>query len=141
MRGRRAGGPATRALELVAPARLGASFRWLIGSSWLSNLGDGIDLSAAPLLVAAQTHDPFLVALAVVLQRLPWVLAAPMAGVVADRVDRRRIVVAVQTSRAALLAALTLVVLSDEIDVPVVLVATFVIGVTEVFGDVTASTL
>ena len=36
--------------ELVAPRRLGTSFRWLLGSSWTSNLGDGIALSAAPLL-------------------------------------------------------------------------------------------
>ena len=28
--------------ELIAPSRLGRSFRWLLASSWLTNLGDGI---------------------------------------------------------------------------------------------------
>ena len=59
----------SRIAEAVAPRRLGRSFRWLLGASWVSNLGDGIALAAGPLLVASQTRDPFLVALAVVLQR------------------------------------------------------------------------
>ena len=62
---------------------------------WVTNLGDGVAVAAGPLLVAAQTRDPLLVALAVVLQRLPWLLFGLFAGVVADRLDRRRIVVVV----------------------------------------------
>ncbi len=50
-------------VEIVAPRRLGTGFRWLLASSWVSNLGDGIAIAAGPLLVASQTHDPFLVAL------------------------------------------------------------------------------
>ena len=91
-------------VEAVAPARLGRPFRWLLGSSWVSNLGDGIALAAGPLLVASQTRDPFLVALAVVLQRLPWLLFGLLAGVVADRFDRRRIIIGVHLARAAVLA-------------------------------------
>src|SRR3712207_8010044 len=49
-------------LEIVAPRRFGTGFRWLIASSWLSNLGDGIAIAAGPLLVASMTHDPLLVA-------------------------------------------------------------------------------
>ena len=41
--------------DLIAPRRLGTDFRWLLASSWTSNLGDGIALSAAPLLIAS--HD------------------------------------------------------------------------------------
>ena len=43
-------------VEVVAPARLGVPFRWLLGSSWASNLGDGLAIAAGPLLVASQTH-------------------------------------------------------------------------------------
>ena len=53
-----------RVVEAVLPARMGTSFRWLVGSSWTSNLGDGIALAAGPLLIASQTSDPFLVAMA-----------------------------------------------------------------------------
>ena len=51
-----------RFVEAILPARMGASFRWLIGATWLSNLGDGIAVAAGPLLVAQQTEDPLLVA-------------------------------------------------------------------------------
>ena len=87
-----------RVVESISPARLGTSFRWLLASSWVSNIGDGIALAAGPLLVASQTHDPLLVALAVLLQRLPWLLFGLYAGVVrrsprptAHRRRRRRL--------------------------------------------------
>ena len=49
----------SRLVEIVAPARLGPGFRWLLASSWIANLGDGIALAAGPLLVASQTdHVP-----------------------------------------------------------------------------------
>ena len=50
-----------RATEGIAPARLGRSFRWLLASSIVTNIGDGIALAAGPLLLASQTRDPFLV--------------------------------------------------------------------------------
>jgi MFS family permease len=128
-------------VEAVAPARLGRSFRWLLGSSWVSNLGDGIALSAGPLLVASETRDPFLVALALVLQRLPWLLFGLYAGVVADRIDRRRIVVVVHSARAAVLAVLSLAIALDEVDIAGVLVVMFLLGTAETFADTTSSTL
>ena len=128
-------------VDAIAPRRLGPSFRWLLGSSWTSNLGDGISIAAAPLLVAATTRDPFVVALAVLLQRLPWVLFGLFAGVVADRRDRRGIVVTVQLARSAVLAALSTAVAFDTASVALVLVVMFVLGSTEVFADTTSATL
>ena len=32
--------------DLIAPRRLGVDFRWLLASSWTSNLGDGIAIAA-----------------------------------------------------------------------------------------------
>ncbi len=49
-------------VDAVAPTRMGVGFRWLLASSWTTNLGDGIALAAGPLLVASQTDDAFLVA-------------------------------------------------------------------------------
>lgn len=131
----------TGIIEAIAPHRLGRSFRWLLGSTWVSNLGDGIALAAGPLLVASQTRDPFLVALAVVLQRLPWLLFGLLAGVIADRVDRRRIIVVVHSSRAAVLAVLSATIVIDRVDTTVVLMALFVLGSAETFADTTATTL
>jgi hypothetical protein len=86
-------------VETALPARMGTPFRWLVGSSWVGNLGDGIALAAGPLPVAGQTQDPFLVALGALLQRLPWLLFGLHAGVLADRVDRRRLVIALDLAR------------------------------------------
>src|SRR5687768_9040429 len=128
-------------LERLAPARLGRSFRWLLGAFWVSNLGDGIALAAGPLLVASQTRDPVLVALAVMLQRLPWLFFGLLAGVTADRFDRRRIIVVVQLGRASVLAALSATIVADQIDIAIVLVAMFLLGTAETFADTTAATL
>ena len=127
--------------ELIAPSRLGRSFRWLLASSWLTNLGDGITLAAGPLLVASQTHNPLAVAMAVFLQRLPWLLFGLYAGVVADRLDRRAIVIATGLVRVAILLLLTASILTHRVDVAVVLAALFLFGVTETFGDTTSTTL
>ncbi len=54
----------------------------------------GITLAAGPLLVASQTRNPLAVAMAAFLQRLPWLLLGLYAGVLADRLDRRAIVLA-----------------------------------------------
>jgi hypothetical protein len=127
--------------ELIAPSRLGRSFRWLLASSWLTNLGDGITLAAGPLLVASQTHNPLAVAMAVFLQRLPWMMFGLYAGVLADRLDRRAIVIATGLVRVAILLLLTASILTHRVDVAVVLAALFLFGVTETFGDTTSTTL
>lgn len=113
----------------------------MLASSWLSNLGDGIALAAGPLLVASQTSSPFLVALAVVLQRLPWLLFGLYAGVVADRLDRRRILLTVQLVRSAVLVGLTATIATDRVDIVVVLAAMFLLGTAETFADTTSQTL
>lgn len=92
--------------ELVAPRRLGADFRWLLASSWTSNVGDGIALSAAPLLIASMTTSPLLVAAGAILQYLPWLLFGLLAGSVADHHDRRRLVMIANASRAVVVAGL-----------------------------------
>src|SRR5829696_7838867 len=120
---------------------MGTPFRWLVGSAWLGNLGDGIALAAGPLLVASQTSDPILVALAGLLQRLPWLLFGLYAGVLADRVDRRLLVMAVDLTRAAVLVVLTVALVTGTVDITVILVAMFLLGTAEVFVDTTSGTL
>jgi hypothetical protein len=74
--------------ERILPRRLGADFGWLLGSTWVANIGDGIALAAGPLLVASVTRDPVLVSLAALLQRLPWLLFGLYAGVLSGRSGR-----------------------------------------------------
>ncbi|MCW2847832.1 MAG: major facilitator superfamily 1 [Marmoricola sp.] len=128
-------------IETVVPARLGASFRWLLGSSWVSNLGDGVILSAGPLLVASETRQPGLVAAAWTLEFLPAVLFGLFAGAVADRVDRRRLIVVANAARVGVLGALVTTIVTGEVSIAVVLVAIFVLGTVETFADTTTSTV
>jgi MFS family permease len=88
-----------RIAETIAPTRLGSSFRWLLSATIVNNIGDGVALSAGPLLVASQTRDPLLVSLALLSEYLPTLLFGVIGGVAADRLDRRRMVVAVNLGR------------------------------------------
>lgn len=128
-------------MERVAPSRLGRSFRWLMASTWTTNLGDGLALAAGPLLVARLAGSPFQVALAATLQWLPPLLFGLVAGVVTDRVDRRRIVVVVGLARVVVLAVLVAAVVTDVVGIGLVLLVLFLLGVAEVFGDNAGATL
>ncbi len=130
--------PLTSLADRVVPPRLGRDFRLLMSSSWVSNLGDGISLAAAPLLVASVTRDPLLVSLAALLQRLPWLVVGLYAGVLADRLDRRLMTVVVELARAGVLTVLTLTILTGTVQVWLVLAASFLLGVTETFADTAA---
>ena len=123
------------------PARLGRSFRWLLASSWVTNLGEGITLAAGPLLVASQTRSPLAVAAAAFLQRLPWLMFGLYAGALADRVSRRAIVITTGLVRALILLLLSASILTRHVDTAVVLAALFLFGVNEAFGDTTSATL
>jgi MFS family permease len=123
------------------PPRLGSGFRWLISSSWMSQLGDGLALAAGPLLVASLTHRPFLVALAAVLQRLPWLVFGLHAGALADRLDRRRMVIVSDALRVVVLVVLAATIATGRVSIAVVLVAMLLIGVAEVFTDSASRTL
>lgn len=130
-----------RALDVVAPARLGNGFRWLLASSWTTNLSDGISIAAGPLLVASQTTDAFLVAMAALVQWLPPLLFSLYAGALSDRLDRRSIIIFVNLVRALVLAVIAASVLTDTVSIAVVLVALFALGTAEVFADNTSQTL
>jgi MFS family permease len=131
----------SRIADLVAPARLGRDFRWLLASNWVTNLGDGITLAAGPLLVASQTRNPLAVAMATFLQRLPWLMFGLYAGVLADRVSRRAIVIVTGLVRVAILVLLIASILTGRVDTAVVLAALFLFGVNETFGETASTTV
>ena len=131
----------SRIVDTIYPPRLGPRFRWLLASSWTTNIGDGIAMAAGPLLVASQTDDARLVGLAALLRGLPWLLFGLHAGAIADRLDRRTIVVVGNLVRSLVLALLCASMATGVVSIAVVLVVTFALGTAEVFVDNTASTL
>src|SRR5829696_6179840 len=133
--------PAARVAEAIAPSRLGRSFRWLLGTSVLTNVGDGVALAAGPLLVASETRDPLLVSMALLAQNVPVLLFGFAAGVVADRVDRIRIIVVVNLARALVLALLAMTIVTGTVSIALILVALFLLGTAETFADVGGGSL
>jgi len=127
--------------ELIAPRRLGRDFRWLMASSWSTDIGDGIALSAAPLLIASLTSSPVLVAGGLLMQYLPWLLFGLLAGSVADRHDRRRLVIIADGSRVIVVAGLVAFLLTGQVTVWIVLGMAFLYGTAEVFANTAGSTL
>jgi predicted MFS family arabinose efflux permease len=130
-----------RPVETIVPARLGRSFRWLLGAALINNVGDGIVLAAGPLLVASQTRDPFLVSMAVLSEYLPTLIFGVLGGAAADRFNRRRMVIVVDLGRAFVLVVLVATIVSGTISIIVVLITLFVLGTAETFADSASSTL
>jgi MFS family permease len=130
-----------RIAETIVPARLGRSFRWLLSASFVNNAGDGIAVTAGPLLVASMTRDPFLVSMALLSEYLPVLVFGVIGGVAADRFDRKRMVVVVNLGRAFVLVALVATIASGLVNIALVLLALFILGTAETFADSASSTL
>src|SRR5215468_12680482 len=126
---------------MVVPARLGRGYRWLLASSWVSNLGDGIAIAAGPLLVASLTDDAFLISLAALLRWAPPLVFGLSAGVLSDRLDRRLMMIVADGSRVVVLGVLVGMLLAGSRSVAVALAALGLLTTAEVFADNTAVTL
>src|SRR3954471_10910908 len=85
--------------EMTGRRGLGANYWRVWGSSAASNLADGVFWVAFPLLAVRLTDSPVLIAGVAVVGRLPWLVFVLVAGALADRLDRRRTMVAVAALR------------------------------------------
>ena len=130
-----------RLVDAALPPRLGPNFRRLLASTLVNNAGDGVVVAAGPLLVASQTRDPFLVSLALLFDYLPGLLFSVIAGGVADRVERRRLVVAANLLRSVVLLALVFTIFSGMVSIVLILGAIFLLGTAETFADSASSTI
>jgi MFS family permease len=83
--------------------QLGRNYWKLWTSSVISNLGDGVTMIALPWLASAVTRNAFLIALILVASRIPWLVFTLPAGVITDRVDRRKLMWWAQAFRAVLM--------------------------------------
>lgn len=120
---------------------LGASFWKLLTSSGLSNLADGIFKIALPLVAIRYTQEPVLIAGLSLVLSLPWLLFALQAGALADRLDRRKIMLAANIGRAVLLAAVAASVALGVESIWVLYAVAFCIGTTETLYDTAAQSI
>ncbi|HEV2755604.1 MAG TPA: MFS transporter [Actinomycetota bacterium] len=122
-------------LPETEPRKLGADFARVWGAAAVSNIGDGVRITALPLLAAAVTRDPVAVSGILLASNLPWLLFSLPAGAIVDRLDRRGLVTAVSTMRALVMAMLCGLVFFGEAGLPVLYAVAFLQGVGEVFSD------
>ncbi|HEX5622463.1 MAG TPA: MFS transporter [Solirubrobacteraceae bacterium] len=94
------------------------AFRLLLASLAVSSLGDWMYNVALLAVVYERTESPTWLAVTTAARILPIVVLGPIGGVIADRFDRRRVIIASDLLCAALMVALAAVV---AFDLPVVL--------------------
>lgn len=116
-------------------SRPGAGFARLWTAAAVSNLGDGVTMVAAPLLLATVTGSPALIAGGAFAGQLPWLLFSLISGVFVDRLDRRRLIVVVNLLRGGVLAGLAAMIASGHVSVPLIYLAAFLLGVGETLAD------
>lgn len=122
-------------------SRLGRSFGFLLSSTALSNLADGVLKVGAPLLAVSYTRSPAQVALVGAAATLPWLLFALPAGALADRLDRRRIMVVADLLRAGVLVAASVLAWLGLMNLWVMLAAVLLASVAEVLADTSAQSV
>ena len=113
---------------LAASSRLGPAYWRLWAATTVSCFGDGLSMVAMPLLALRLTSDPRLIAGAAVAKQLPWLLVALPAGALADRFDRRRLMVGTDVARMAALVVFAGIVVTDSLTLPVLYASAFVFG-------------
>ena len=128
--------------------------RRVVAAAGLTNLADGVAVVAWGWLASLLTRDAVWIALVPVALRSPWFLLALPAGIVTDRLDRRRLILAMAVVRClaflgaalAIWAALPLGAapargVSDVGLYGLILLAAAVVGGAEVFRDNAAQTM
>lgn len=123
-------------------------------ASGATNLADGVALVAWAWAATLLTRDPLLVALVPLALRLPWFLFSLPAGIVTDRVDRRRLILLMDALRAFSFAFVGLAVWmatplppapAAGVALPglftALVAAALLVGMAEVFRDNAAQTM
>ena len=116
-----------------APLRLSV-FRWLWVASMVSNVGTYMQTVGAQWFLINTAHAAVLVALVQTADMLPDVMFGIVGGVLADTLDRRRLLVAVQAGLVVATSALAGITLAGLLTPAMLLVLTFVIGTGSVLG-------
>lgn len=104
-------------------------------ASAISNLGDGINFAAMPLLVFSLTTDERALALTTLALFVPWIVIGLPVGVIVDRLNRKRLMAGSSFLRSVLFGTIAWLVASSHLSVAALVVLLLVIGCCEVIFD------
>jgi MFS family permease len=108
------------------------TFAVLWAATVFSNIGSWMQNAAAGWLMTSLNPDPFQVALVQAVSTLPMFLFSLPAGALADIVNRRRLLIAVQIAAAALVALFAILVWLDWVNSNRLLTFMFLSGITTI---------
>ncbi len=133
------GGPAAGGTRDPARAALRVpAFRRYLGVRGLALLGNAMSLVAMPLLAYRLTGSAALTALVASGTFWPYLVLGLPAGALADRWDRRRVMVSASLAGAAVLATVPAAALAGALSYPHLLIAELVVASLFVFSDAAA---
>jgi predicted MFS family arabinose efflux permease len=110
------------------PLRHNRDFLLLWSGQAISQLGSQISLVAYPLLVLAETGSPAKAGLVAFARNIPIAALALPAGLVADRVNRRRLMVATDGVRALAMASIPIAAAAGSVPYALILVLAAIDG-------------
>lgn len=97
-----------RSIDHATPLAANRDFKVLLSSQGVSAIGDAVSFTALPLLVLALTGSGLAMGIVGALQTLPDLFIGMVAGALADRHDRRKMMFIADVGRAVLTAAIPL---------------------------------
>jgi MFS family permease len=125
----------------------------------VSNLGNGVSAIAFPWLASALTRSPLTIAIVGLMSQLPWLLFTLPAGVVTDRFDRKKIIIATDVARGLVTLIACAILFANRSSflhikdptngytgssgpflIGMMIVATFILGSAEVLGNNSSQT-
>src|ERR1700756_670958 len=80
------------------------ALRFVFGANLVSMIGSGMNAAAVAWYILQSTHSEIALGTFAVVQTLPAILLLPFTGVIIDREDRRRLVMALDVIRAVVIA-------------------------------------
>ena len=94
----------------------------------VSSAGDGMFLTAFPLLAAILTRDPVLIAGVTIASRLPWLMFSLFTGALADRMDRRKLMIGADIIRLVIVGLLGIAILTEVVNIWMLYLSAFLLG-------------
>ncbi|MBI3493702.1 MAG: MFS transporter [Acidobacteria bacterium] len=120
--------------------RANRNFRLLYIGQAISQLGDWFNAVAVYALLLDLTGSATAVAWMMIVQFLPVALVGPLAGVVVDRVDRRRLMITADLLRGCLILGLLVVRRADQVWIAYVVMA-LTVGASAFFEPARTATI
>ncbi len=129
MIGRDSFSPRRMATSAALSAFRHRNYRLFFGGQLISLVGTWMQQVAQAWLVLQLTHDPIWLGIVAAAQFLPVMVLGLFAGVAADALPKRRVLIATQTVMMVLAAVLAVLVITGAVEVWMILFLAFLLGI------------